>query len=154
MNTPVQKNAPASKPGLGERLFNRLMTLRNRLGMAPPTLFELDVVGRKSGKVRSTPVTLLSVDSGQFLIAPRGEVQWVINARAAGEVVLRQAKTEERFSLEELQDGAKPNLLKTYLQRFAPAVGQHFSVDANASLEEFSAIAHQYPVFRLIKVTP
>lgn len=153
MTKPSRKNAPASKPGLGERLFNRLMTLRNRLGMAPPTLYELDVVGRKSGKVRSTPVTLLSVDSGQFLVAPRGEVQWVINARAAGKVVLRQAKHEERFSVEELPDSAKASLLKTYLQRFAPAVGQHFTIDANASLEEFSAVSHAYPVFRLIKET-
>lgn len=154
MNSPAKKPAPASKPGLGERLFNRLMTLRNRFGMAPPTLFELDVVGRKSGKVRSTPVTLLSVDSGQFLVAPRGEVQWVINARAAGEVVLRQAKQEARYSLEELQDSSKAALLKTYLQRFAPAVGQHFSIDANASLDEFSLIADSYPVFRLIKESP
>ncbi|MCR9277643.1 MAG: nitroreductase family deazaflavin-dependent oxidoreductase [Pseudomonadaceae bacterium] len=150
-NTSEKGPTPASKPGLGERLFNRLMTLRNRLGMAPPTLYELDVVGRKSGKVRSTPVTLLSVDSGQFLVAPRGEVQWVINARAAGDVVLRQAKQERSYTLEEVVDSSKASLLKTYLERFAPAVGQHFPIDANSSLDEFSAIAHAYPVFRLIK---
>lgn len=134
---------------LGERLFNKLMTLRSRLGVAPPTLYELDVVGRSSGEVRTTPVTLLEVADKRYLVAPRGEVQWVLNARAAGRVTLRQASSSSDWAVSELADDAKPELLKVYLERFGNAVGQHFPIDGSAELSEFDAIAPRYPVFLL-----
>lgn len=136
---------------LGERLFNKLMTLRSRLGFAPPTLYELDVVGRSSGEIRTTPVTLLETNGERYLVAPRGEVQWVLNARAAGQVTLRQAKSAHSWLIRELEDAAKPALLKVYLGRFGAAVGQHFPIDAEAELGEFEAIASRYPVFVLMR---
>ena len=138
-----------TKTPLGERLFNKLMTLRSRLGIAPPTLYELDVVGRSSGEVRTTPVTLLETSGERYLVAPRGEVQWVLNARAAGRVTLRQGSAGASWTVQELADDAKPALLKVYLERFGAAVGQHFPISASADLSAFADIASRYPVFKL-----
>jgi len=50
----------------------------------------LQVRGRKSGRVYSTPVNLLQVASKSYLIAPRGNTQWVRNAEASGEILLKE----------------------------------------------------------------
>ncbi len=40
--------------------------------------------GRTCGKLHHTPVNLLSIEGTQYLVAPRGETQWVRNVRHAG----------------------------------------------------------------------
>ena len=49
----------------------------------------LAVRGRKSGELRTVPVNLLELDGQRYLVAPRGNTQWVRNARAAGGGQLR-----------------------------------------------------------------
>ena len=70
------------------RLFNRLMEFMIRLGIAPKPMYVLTVKGRKSGKAYSTPVSLVEQDGKRWLVSPYGQVNWVKNARAAGEVQL------------------------------------------------------------------
>ena len=48
----------------------------------------LTVRGRKSGLPRTTPVNLIEYQGRRWLVAPYGEVAWVRNVRAAGEVEL------------------------------------------------------------------
>lgn len=43
----------------GKRLFNGLMKAAIRLGIGPKDTWVLSVPGRKTGKVHSTPVTLV-----------------------------------------------------------------------------------------------
>ena len=63
--------------------------------IAPPRTYLLTVRGRKTGKPYSTPVTLVEEDDQRWLVAPYGQVGWLKNARAAGEVALfRCGKTE------------------------------------------------------------
>ena len=45
----------------------------------------LTVRGRKTGTPQSVPVNLLPLGDERFLVAPRGNTQWVRNVRAAGE---------------------------------------------------------------------
>jgi len=47
------------------------------------------VKGGASGQWRTTPVNLLSHDHHRYLVAPRGETQWVRNLRAVGTGELR-----------------------------------------------------------------
>ena len=51
-----------------------------RFGIVPT----LKVRGRKTGHWRSVPVNVLEVDGQRYLVAPRGETDWVRNLRAAG----------------------------------------------------------------------
>ena len=65
------------------KLTNRIVNALLRLGMSPPRTYLLTVPGRKSGRLYSTPVTLVEENSQRWLVSPYGEVSWVQNARAA-----------------------------------------------------------------------
>ncbi len=113
----------------------------------------LAVRGRKSGEWRRTPVNLLTVDGQQYLVAPRGHVQWTHNMRAAGGGELHLGGKVEVFTAEEVADDAKPALLRDYLRRWKAEVGVFFKgVGPDASDEELRAIAPNHPVFRITPV--
>lgn len=67
-----------------EALFDRVIGKLVALGMGPTYMRVLDVRGRKSGRVFSTPVNLLELGGVQYLVAPRGNTHWVRNVRATG----------------------------------------------------------------------
>jgi deazaflavin-dependent oxidoreductase (nitroreductase family) len=77
-------------PTAAERIFNRLFGMLVGLGIGPAYIYLLQVRGRKSGKIYSTPVDLLELQGKRWLVAPRGRTQWVRNAEASGEVTLKK----------------------------------------------------------------
>jgi deazaflavin-dependent oxidoreductase (nitroreductase family) len=110
----------------------------------------LEVRGRKSGEWRSVPVNLLNLDGADYLVAPRGETQWVRNMRVAGGGRLRVGGRVTEFAVEELADRDKPKILRPYLQRWKWEVGQFFEgVGADATEDELVGIASNHPVFRI-----
>lgn len=136
-------------------VFNRVVAIATRLGLSVWGSRVLQVRGRKSGEVRETPVNLLTVDGERYLVAPRGETQWVRNLRAArGEGALRLGRRVERFRAEEVsEDAAKVAVLRPYLKRWKAEVGVFFDgTSAASSDEELAAIAPKHPVFHLVEV--
>jgi deazaflavin-dependent oxidoreductase (nitroreductase family) len=108
----------------------------------------LYVRGRTSGEWRSTPVNLLTHAGSKYLVAPRGQTQWVRNLRAAGGGELKVGRKVERFTASELADEQKPDVLRAYLKRWKLEVGVFFDgVDANAPDSRLLEIAPGYPVF-------
>ena len=90
-----------------------------RLGRSPGGAQLLEVRGRVSGRVRSTPVNPLEIEGQRYLVSPRGETQWVRNFRAAGEAALRVGGRREPIVLvRELADEEKPPVLRAYLDRW------------------------------------
>jgi len=88
------------------------------------------------------------VDGHQYLVAPRGETQWVKNVRAAGGCRLRVGRRVSDVSMIELPDADKPSILRPYLQRWKWEVGRFFDgLDADASDEDMLAAAGNFPVF-------
>ena len=67
-----------------DRMFNSTVAALTRAGISIMGSRVLAVRGRKSGEWRTTPVNLLTVDGTRYLVAPRGQAQWVRNLRAAG----------------------------------------------------------------------
>src|SRR5271166_4238804 len=110
------------KPTTLEKIFNGAFGLIVRYGGGLKYNYELEVRGRKSGKVFRTPVNLLEFKGKRFLIGTRGETQWARNARAAGEIVLRKGSERMAFKLRELDNAEKPEILKEFLLRFAKTV--------------------------------
>jgi deazaflavin-dependent oxidoreductase (nitroreductase family) len=133
-----------------EALFNRVMGRLAGLGLGPKFIYLLQVRGRKSGKIFSTPVNLMEVNGKQILVAPRGRTQWVRNAEAAGEIVLKRGSFRRSFGLRAISDADKPELLKIYLNRYASAVQKFFPVAKGSPVEAFRGVAGNYPVFELI----
>jgi hypothetical protein len=97
-------------------------------------------------------VNLLLVDGRKYLIAPRGNTQWVRNARSEGEISLQKGRSQQRFWVREIRDYYKPRLLKLYLDQFHTTVQRYFSIPAGSRLESFVGIATQYPTFELESV--
>ena len=64
-----------------------------RVGLAGRHTYVLTVVGRTSGTRYSIPVILVEARGERWLVSPYGEVAWVRNARAAGEVQLTPGAT-------------------------------------------------------------
>ncbi|MFN2233902.1 MAG: nitroreductase/quinone reductase family protein, partial [Anaerolineales bacterium] len=61
------------------RFVNRMMARMIRWNIAPPRTYLMTVLGRKTGKPYSTPVTLVEKDGKRWLVSPYGEVNWVKN---------------------------------------------------------------------------
>ena len=133
-----------------DRFFNRFMGRLLRLGFAPGYMRLLEVRGRKSGKLFTTPVNVLDFQGKRWLVAARGETAWARNARAAGRVVLRRGASTESLTIRELADADKPEVIKAFLDRFKSQVQRFFDVPAGSPADAFRATASRTPVFELI----
>ena len=145
MSTHVQK------PGwFTVHVLNRSVAWLTRRGLSVWGSRVLAVRGRKSGAWRTTPVNLLTVDGQQYLIAPRGHVQWTHNMRAAGGGELHLGRSVEEFTAAEVADDDKAPLLRAYLKRWKAEVGVFFNGVGPTSPEaELRRIAPDHPVFRI-----
>jgi len=132
-----------------EKAFNRVFGFLVGLGFGLQHNYLLQVRGRKSGKLYSTPVDLLELGGKRYLVAPRGRTQWVRNAEAAGEIALKKGRYRQSFRLQPIADADKLPLLKVYLDNFKPTVQRYFPVPAGSDAAAFAPVATNYPVFEL-----
>jgi deazaflavin-dependent oxidoreductase (nitroreductase family) len=139
------------RPGwFTKNVFNRLLKGLMGLGLSVWGSRVLEVRGRKSGEPRRTPVNLLTVDGTRYLVAPRGETQWVRNLRAAGQGKLLLGRRAESFAAIEVDDEIKVPILRAYLKRWKAEVGVFFDgVGPDSTEQELRAEAGKHPVFKL-----
>jgi deazaflavin-dependent oxidoreductase (nitroreductase family) len=142
--------AEFQSPSAIEALFNRAFGFLVGLGIGPKFIYLMQVRGRKTGKIYSAPVNMMDLGGKLYLVAPRGRANWVRNAEAAGEVTLKRGSSRKRFGLRAIPDGAKPQILKEYLDRYQSAVKKFFPVAPGSPVEAFRGIAANYPVFELV----
>lgn len=138
------------KPSAGTRVFNSVVARLTRLGLSVWGSRVLAVRGRQSGEWRTTPVNLLTFEGQRYLVAPRGETQWVRNMRVAGGGELRLGRRAEPFTATEVADADKPPILRAYLTRWKMEVGIFFDgTGPDAPEARLLEIAPGYPVFRI-----
>jgi deazaflavin-dependent oxidoreductase (nitroreductase family) len=136
---------------LTRRVLNPLVALATDLGLSLRGSRVLAVRGRTSGRWRTNPVNVLGHDGARYLVAPRGETEWVRNLRAAGGGVLRLGRKREEFRAEEVADASKPAVLRAYLARWKMETGKFFGgVGPDASDDDLLRIAPDHPVFRIV----
>lgn len=138
--------------GASRRLVNAGISSLARHGLAGGHTYILTVRGRKTGRPHSTPVTLVE-DGERWLVAPYGEVGWVRNARAAGEVEISRSRRSETMAIEEVPPEQAAPVLKRYLKS-VPVVRPFFDVTPESPLDEFVTEAARHPVFRLTAKQP
>lgn len=159
---PATATAPPSSAGsdrvaayrapdvLTRRVLNPLVRGLARLGISLRGAHLLEVRGRTTGEPRRTPVNPLPLEGREYLVAPRGETQWVRNLRADdGRLVLVLGRRRTARLALELPDTEKVPVLRAYLQRWSAETGALFGIDAGAPDEELLAIAPRHPVFVL-----
>lgn len=138
------------RPAGFEIYFNRAVGQLAKLGISLMGTRMLAVKGRTSGQWRTTPVNLLTVGDARYLVAPRGEAQWVRNIRAAGGGELRLGRATEKFTVTELADADKPPIIRAYLARWGWQVGKFFDgITKDTGDKEIIAAGPGFPVFRI-----
>lgn len=143
------------KPTSSDKVFNAVVRGLTKTGISVWGSRPLRVRGRKSGLVRTTPVNVLTLDAERYLVAPRGETEWVRNFRVAGEGELVLGRRVERFTADELADDDKVAVLRAYLRRWKMEVGKFFDgVSADSSDDDLRRIAPEHPVFRITTPAP
>ena len=142
------------RPAAIDRVFNALVAGLTRLGISLYGARVLAVPGRKSGVVRTVPVNLLEHGGGRYLVAPRGETEWVLNLRASGRGELRLGKRSEAFVAHEVvADADKVPVLRAYIAAWWFEVKRFFELPGpDATDEQIARVAGQHPVFRIDSV--
>jgi deazaflavin-dependent oxidoreductase (nitroreductase family) len=130
-------------------VVNPVMRAIGRLG-AP--IVVLTLPGRRTGRLRRTPVSPMELDGARYLVAGYPSAQWVHNARAAGVGELATGRRHERVRLVELVDLEDA---RAKLREFPGRVPSAVSVMVNAGVlpdgspASFAALAGRCAVFRL-----
>ncbi len=138
---------------LTKHVFNPLVMLLTNRGLSVRGSRILAVRGRKSGQIRTTPVNPLEIGGARYLVAPRGETEWVRNLRAARGGELRLGRHREPIGVEELPDEAKPPILREYLRRWKTETEKFFDgVRAESPESELRRIAPRHPVLRVLSL--
>ena len=132
----------------GRRFLNALVRPLARLGLVGPRTHLLTVPGRRTGRVWSTPVSLVTLDGERFLVAPYGERNWVKNARAAGRVELRRGRRQEVACVEEVTGETAVPALRRYYET-TRVTRPFFEVTLSSPPEAWAAEAPRHPVFLL-----
>ena len=139
------------RPGwFTKNVFNATVAAFTRAGLRVWGSRVLRVRGRASGEWRSAPVNLLTHEGKRYLVAPRGQTQWVRNLRVASEGELLLGKNAQPFRAVEVSDDEKVSILRAYLKRWKAEVGIFFGgVGPDSSDDEIRRIAPDHPVFRI-----
>jgi deazaflavin-dependent oxidoreductase (nitroreductase family) len=138
------------EPNRAARAGNAVIRWLAELGVSIAGTRALRVRGRKTGKLRAVVINLLTIDGVDYLVSPRGNTQWVRNVRAAGVVDMGPRWRRRSVQATEVEDAAKPELLKRYLDRWYWQVkGYVAGLTPESSAEQFRAAAPSIPVFVL-----
>src|ERR1700730_3264570 len=110
-------SARYDEPNRAARAANTLIRWLAASGISIPGTRALRVPRRKTGKSRGVVVNVLTVDDVDYLVSPRGTTHWVRNVRAAGAVDMGPRWRSRRVRAVEVDDAAKPELLRKYMDR-------------------------------------
>jgi deazaflavin-dependent oxidoreductase (nitroreductase family) len=144
-----QPSTRFTQPTLLDRIINRAFGFLVKLGLGLSHNFLLEVRGRKSGRIYSTPVNVLDYHDKEYLVTPRGDTQWVRNVIVSREATLVKGTKREKVRLRPIADEAKAEILKAYLDRYKLTVQRYFPVPAGSPTEAFEPLAPRYPVFEI-----
>ena len=149
---PRNSRWPAKRllPSAGRRFGDRLVMALVRLAAVPHT-YVLTTRGRKSGQLRSVPVSLVEDGDDKWLVAPYGPVSWVQNSRAEGRVTLSRRGRVGMYAVREVSAAEAGPVLKKYLT-IAGATRPYFTATRDSPVEEFVAEAGKHPVFALTEI--
>lgn len=117
-------------------------------GIGPSPQHLLSIAGRRTGRIRTTPVALVDVSGERYAVAGFAGSDWVRNARAAGRATVRRGRRVERVTLVEVPVGQRGPILAAFAQHVRG--GQSFlTVPADGSSAAFAEAGARHPIFRI-----
>ena len=134
------------------RLLNPVLLAARRLGLGwTRELPVLVLPGRRSGKLRRTPVSVLDLDGRRYLLAGFPGADWAANARAAGVGVLSVGRRDERVRLVELSPAEAEPVLRAWPVRIPQGakIMRDAGVVPDLEPDSFAALAGRCAAFRI-----
>jgi hypothetical protein len=113
--------------------INRMLLARG-IGPAPQHL--LSIAGRVTGKMRTTPVAVVTIDGRRYVVAGFDGADWVRNARVARLAHLRRGRRLESVTLHEVEVEDSGPILREFARQVRG--GQRFLTEGAS-----------HPVFRV-----
>ena len=132
--------------------MNKVFLALRRVGLGMKDLPVLTVPGRKSGKPRSTPLSVLEHEGHRYLLEGFPGADWARNVRAAdGRATLTTGKRREQVRLVELEARDALPVLRLWPVRLADGakIMADAGVVAAVTPEAFEAVAGRCGVFRV-----
>jgi deazaflavin-dependent oxidoreductase (nitroreductase family) len=133
---------------------NKVFVVLLRLGV-PVSRHESPVVltvpGRKSGTLRSTPVTPMHVDGKRYVVNGYPGAEWVRNVRAADRVTLTRGRSSEPVHMVELSAEEARPILREFPGQVSTGVDimKRAGVLKTGTPDELEGLAGRLPVFRI-----
>ncbi|WP_390893289.1 nitroreductase family deazaflavin-dependent oxidoreductase [Mycobacterium deserti] len=129
--------------------------LRRGIRIGPEHSVVLTVLGRKSGKPRSTPVTPLHVDGQRYVVATFPAADWVANVRAKNTVTMADDGRTENIRMVELEPAQAAPVLRYFGEQVPSGVTflKRSGLVDKGTPDEVEALAGRLPVFRIDPVT-
>ena len=142
---------PAAKPV--NCIVIGISRLGLRLGAESPMV--LTVPGRRSGKLRLTPITPMTIDGERYVVENFPGSDWALNARAAGEATLQRGSHIERVRMVELSSEDARLLLRAFPTGVPGGVSfmKRAGLVKEGTPDEFEALAGRCAVFRFDPIT-
>jgi deazaflavin-dependent oxidoreductase (nitroreductase family) len=162
---------PDIRQRFGAALFRAIgplmrLVLRRGLPTGPNVL--LVVRGRVSGRSYATPVAMWELGDRRFVQASFGEVNWVRNLRASGDVVIRRGSWSLAVHATELSPAEAGQLMYDALAGFRRrrllwillgptvrppvAILHRYRLRIDEQLDDYVAEARRHPLFELRSV--
>lgn len=132
------------------KTVNRVVRTVQRLGIPAGPSQILTVPGRKSGKLRSTPMTPFRHDGALYTVAGYPGADWAANARAAGVGTLTRGRKSRRVKIVELSPQEATPVLRSFAVEVPVGVGfaKRSGLVTDGTPDEFAALAGRLAVFR------
>jgi hypothetical protein len=152
---PIRPDPPRSAkvaPPRWLRPLNAVLLVARRLGLGPARELPVLVVpGRRTGKLRRTPVSVLDLDGHRYLLAGFPGADWAANARAAGVGTLSVGRRDERVRLVELSPADAVPVLRAWPVRIpqGATIMRDAGVVADLEPDSFAALAGRCAAFRV-----
>jgi hypothetical protein len=133
------------------KAVNGVIVLLQRLGIAFFSFHLISVPGRRTGRLRTTPVSPFSVDGRRYIVSI-GQTDWVRNARAAGWGILARGRSRQRVRLTELPLPERVPIVRQFPVQIPHGVSFLVRVGAVAppgDPDAFAAAASRLAVFHV-----
>ncbi|MFW0792903.1 nitroreductase/quinone reductase family protein [Gordonia sp. CPCC 205515] len=149
MNSTAHYRPPVNR---SDRFFNTAVRWLADHGVNLAGAQTLTVLGRTSGTPQRTPVNPLTIDGREYLVAPRGNTQWVRNARVAGGGELRRGRRSRTVRLVEVAAEQRVPILRSYLDKWGWEVSRFLpeGLDTDADDTTLAEYADALPVFEVL----
>jgi hypothetical protein len=128
---------------------NAVMKLLQRSGIPSGSIHLISVPGRRTGEMRTTPVSPFTVGNRRYILS-FGETEWVRNARAAGWGVLSRGHNKAKVKLLEVKPPDSRPILGEYPRRVPSGVPFYLRVglvDPPGRPDQFEAAAYRLALF-------